>query len=203
VHFVPCRYTVNYKRTASLGGFKVRGLFNIVNRHTASLALDEVTYSISRPAGPPITGQAECSGTYDEGYAEEESEQSQPKYVTPQNIQGSTSSIGGSGGQRQVAAKSAKLKMAAVKYIKRRAQSSPVAVAAAAAAALYNGDDLQAEAEYEEGGHGPLFCSFEAILPDDYPSMVTVKAVTDEGATSTVSLGTFEWSKADTAESNK
>lgn len=79
----------------------------------------------------------------------------------------------------------------------------PVAVAAAAAAALYNGDDLQAEAEYEEGGHGPLFCSFEAILPDDYPSMVTVKAVTDEGATSTVSLGTFEWSKADTAESNK
>jgi hypothetical protein len=196
---------VNYKRSSSLGGFKVRGLFNIVNRHSATLALDEVTYSISRPTGPPIIGHAECSGTFDDNTAEDAAEL---KYVTPVTLQSTSSSTGGSSSsshhaKRLVATKSTKVKMAAVKYIKRRAQSSPVAVAAAAAAALYNGDDLQAEAEYEEGGHGPLFCSFEANLPDDYPSGVTVTAVTDEGATSSVDLGTIDWSKADTAESNK
>lgn len=54
------RYKVAYKRTASLGGFKVTGLFKVVNTHSATLNLDEIYYSISRPTGAPITGEASC-----------------------------------------------------------------------------------------------------------------------------------------------
>jgi hypothetical protein len=87
--------------------------------------------------------------------------------------------------------------MAAVKYVKVKRQAKGLAVASAVSY-----EDIE-EPEYEEGGNGPLFCSFEAHLPDDYPSTVSLTVVTDDGAKVTEKLGVIDWDSADTTKANK
>lgn len=203
---------MDYDRSSSLAGFKVTGLFKVLNPHSATLNLDDISYSIERPTGEPITGEASCSGTYED--ATDMAAAAAASAAAQQKAAGSISSMAGSSlqpqaslpsstdalmlsGRKSTLKRAAKYKMAAVKYVKVKRQAKGLAVASAVA---YEDEE---EAEYEEGGNGPLFCSFEAHLPDDYPAKVTLIAVTDEGAKVTESLGVIDWDKAETAEGNK
>jgi hypothetical protein len=199
-----CRYKVEYKRIATLGGFKVSGLFKVINPHTATLSLNDISYSISRSTGEPITGEASCSGTMDDAYdsAAAEAKASTSGSINPhlsaqlqpQAAQASSSSSSAAPAVLMKAPK--KIKMAAVKYVKVKRQAKGLAVA------TVQYEDTE-EVEYEEGGHGPLFCTFEANLPDDHPAQVTLTVVTDEGAKVTESLGVIDWSGAETREADK
>lgn len=212
------RYHVRYQRSASVGGFKVAGLFKVINPHQATLNIDEVSYSISRPSGGPITGEADCSGTFDEAYdvfsgasSSKVGAKTNPLLLpqaAPQpgdggGISPSGAAISG-GADAAKPAKSLKLakkiKMAAAKNVK---QVQHASVATAAGAPQFGGDFAEAEVQYEEGGHGPLYCSFEAQLPDDYPSQVRLTVVTDEGAKVTESLGAIDWKQAQKSHGNK
>lgn len=60
-----------------------------------------------------------------------------------------------------------------------------------------------ADADYEEGANGPLFCSFEAALPDDFPGSVEVQALTAEGVKVTHNLGVIDWEEVETESTGR
>lgn len=115
--------------------------------------------------------------------------------LQPQTVQPGSSSSN----SKPAAAKKLgkRIRMAAVKYVKVKRQAKGLAVASAVS---YEDEE---EPEYEEGGNGPLFCSFEAHLPDDHPSKVSLTVVTDDGAKVTEQLGIINWDSAETTKGNK
>jgi hypothetical protein len=209
-----CRYHVTYQRSASVAGFKLAGLFKVTNPHQASVNLDSITYSISRPTGAPIVGEAECSGTLDEAYEVFTGAGIRTRHETnpvmlPQSSSQASTLDGGitPANVTPPPAKKKKIKLAAVNFVREQQLTGVGARAVAAPAigartpALH--DESHVEVQYEEGGHGPLFCSFEAHVPDDYPSEVQLEATTDEGAKVTESLGRIDWEQAETKDENK
>lgn len=178
---------MQYKRKAALGGFKVVGMFKITNPHAANLNIDQVTYSITSPTGQATTGDAECSGTEGDYYSQQSTRAANS--MTPQ-LSGKVATTAPGG------RKPSRFKLAAVK--------KAATAHGAKGAIAYDDEDGSSsdEVEYEEGGSGPLFCSFEATVPDDSPSTVTVTVVTDQQAKVTTSLGVLDWSKADTSKGN-
>jgi hypothetical protein len=214
-----CRYHVTYQRSASVAGFKLAGIFKVMNPHQASVNLDSINYSISRPTGAPIVGEAECSGTLDEAYEVYTGSGIRTKHKTnpvmlPQsssqasnNGSSSSSTLDGGITPANVTPPPAKkkIKLAATNFVNKQQSTAAGALTIAAIGgrtpALY-GESL-VEPQYEEGGHGPLFCSFEAHLPDDYSSEVQLEVTTDEGAKVTESLGRIDWEQAETKDENK
>lgn len=186
------RYDLNYKRTASISGFKVRGMFKVVNPHAATVTLDRVTFSISRPTGAPLTGEADCSGTVQDGYP--------AASETPGSDAGALSKALNAVTTAQPRKKAMKVMLAAARPHKRRGIGAVVP-------AQYEEDQEVGtesdEGEYEDGGTGPLFCSFEADLPDDYPAVITLSAVTDQDATGSITLDAIDWTKATMSRGDK
>jgi len=186
------RYDLNYKRTASISGFKVRGMFKVVNPHAATVTLEQVTYSISRPTGAPITGEADCSGTVQDGYP--------AASETPGSQAGALSKALNAVTAAQPRNKAMKVMLAAARPHKRRG------IGAVVPAQYEEDQEVVAEVdegEYEDGGTGPLFCTFEADLPDDYPAVITLSAVTDQGAKESTTLDAIDWSTATVSRGDK
>lgn len=208
---------MHYKRKTSLSGFKVRGLFRVFNPHPATMSLSDIGFSISRPTGQPIKGEAHCSGTYEDGYVGTDAEGQQDAVGSISDTNSQTAQVMSSGVKTSTRTSSIsvnskkKIKLAAFrKPLSNLRQQATVQVAAVAvqakagiASSTIAGAADDDGYEYEEGGNGPLFCSFEAEVPDDYPARVHVYATTDEGAKAVHDLGVIDWSKAETVQSNK
>jgi hypothetical protein len=191
---------VAYKRSTTLGGFRLSGLFKVFNKHAAELVLERVQYMITQPSGEPIIGEATCSASVSEAAAiaalntKEAAAPQQGKLVWTDLADADSVAAPGSPAK---AAAAKKPKQVRVKLAAAHKSGGSVRVAAA------EDDSAAAMSEYYEDGDGPLYCSFEADLPDDYAADVILMATTDQGATATKRVGTINWDKAETQELNE